>query len=112
MARQQTVNRGNMKFVKEMFVGQSFKSYRDLCRWLGADILGGDSKNYQLKEWGRYFRWEQVKHSYVIKEVFSEPRELPWFETEEDHNWVAFMCKESDKNEIVKLLKENGFKTK
>jgi hypothetical protein len=22
------------------------------------------------------------------------------------------MCKESDKNEIVKLLKENGFKTK
>lgn len=110
MTRQQKYNRGDLTRVRFMYVGQVFKSYRDLCRFLEADILGGDSKNYQLEEWGRYFRWQRDKHRYVIQQIYSEPQKLPFFKKESDYTWKSITITETEYDKAIKILKDNGIK--
>ncbi|MBR5537771.1 MAG: hypothetical protein IKU58_07720 [Clostridia bacterium] len=54
-------------------VGLRVKSYRALCALLEEQVKGGDSKKAQLKEWERYFLWEQQGNAFIIKEVYPVP---------------------------------------
>lgn len=54
-------------------VGLRVKSYRALCALLEEKVKGGDSKKAQLKEWERYFLWEQQGNAFIIKEVYPVP---------------------------------------
>lgn len=54
-------------------VGLRLKSYRELCTLLEEPVKGGDSKKAQLKEWGRYFSYEQQGNTFIIKEVYPVP---------------------------------------
>ena len=100
MANTMKYNRGNMDKVRYMYVGQVFKSYRDLCRFLDADILSGSSKNYQLEEWATYFRWERDKFRYII----------PFFKKESDYVWKSITVTETEWDKAIKILKDNGIK--
>jgi hypothetical protein len=112
MARQVTNNRGNMDKVRFMYVGQVFKSYRDLCRFLDANILGGSSKTYQLEEWGRYFKWQRDKHRYVITQIFEEKQDLPFFKTEQDYEYASITVIDSQRDRAIAILRANGIDVK
>ena len=110
MANTMKYNRGNMEKVRYMYVGQVFKSYRDLCRFLDADIMTGRSKEYHLEELGRYFRWERDKFRYIIQQVYVEPLDIPFFKKETDYTWKSITVTESDWERAIRLLKDNGIK--
>ena len=110
MANTMKYNRGNMEKVRYMYVGQVFKSYRDLCRFLDADIMTGRSKEYHLEELGRYFRWERDKFRYIIQQIYSEPLDIPFFKKETDYTWKSITITESDWERAIRLLKDNGIK--
>ena len=110
MANTMKYNRGNMEKVRYMYVGQVFKSYRDLCRFLDADIMTGRSKEYNLEELGRYFRWERDKFRYIIQQIYSEPLDIPFFKKETDYTWKSITVTESDWERAIRLLKDNGIK--
>ena len=110
MANTMKYNRGNMDKVRYMYVGQVFKSYRDLCRFLDADILSGSSKNYQLEEWATYFRWERDKFRYIIQQIYSEPLDIPFFKKETDYVWKSITVTETEWERAIRLLKDNGIK--
>ncbi len=112
MARQVTNDRGDMERVRFMYVGQVFKSYRDLCRFLDADILGGSSKTYQLQEWGRYFKWQRDKHRYVITQIFEEKQDLPFFKTEQDYEYSSITVTSSECSRAIAILRANGINVK
>ena len=110
MANVKKYDRGNMDKVRYMYVGQVFKSYRDLCRFLDADIMTGRSKEYHLEELGRYFRWQRDKHRYIIQQIYSEPLDIPFFKKETDYIWKSITVTESVWERAIRLLKDNGIK--
>lgn len=59
--------------VKQLKVGQEFKSYRAVCEILGEKQKGGTSKNAQLKEWSRYFNHRKDGNKWVITEIYGNP---------------------------------------
>lgn len=55
--------------------GQVFKSYRDLCRYLGCEPKkNSKGKTYHLKDLARYFTWENKGNKFIITEVYPEPK--------------------------------------
>lgn len=112
MANTLVSNRGNMDKVRYMYVGQVFKSYRDLCRFLDADILAGGSKNYQLEYFAKYFRWERDKHRYIITQIFADKQDIPFFKTEQDYEYASLTVIASQRDRAIAILKANGIDVK
>ena len=112
MANKLISNRGNMDKVRYMYVGQVFKSYRDLCRFLDADILAGGSKNYQLEYFAKYFRWERDKNRYIITQIFVDKQDIPFFKTEQDYEYASLTVIASQRDRAIAILKANGIKIK
>lgn len=61
--------------TENLSVGQSVKNYKELCKLLGEKTKAGKSKQLQLKDWGRYFRYSKVGNKFVINEIYLEPKE-------------------------------------
>lgn len=58
--------------------GQIFKSYRQLCDYLGETPLAGNSKKSQLARWQTEFRFHRDGYKIIIDEVYETPkRTLP-----------------------------------
>ena len=112
MANTLVSNRGNMDKVRYMYVGQVFKSYRDLCRFLDADILAGGSKNYQLEYFAKYFRWERDKNRYIITQIFVDKQDIPFFKTEQDYEYASLTVIASQRDRAIAILKANGIDVK
>ena len=112
MAKAVTVNRGDMSRVRYMYVGQVFKSYRDLCRFLDADILAGGSKNYQLEYFAKHFKWQRDKNRYIITQIFEQPLDIPFFKKEEDYEYASLTVIASQRDRAIAILKANGIKIK
>lgn len=110
MAKPLKHERGDMDRVRYMYVGQVFKSYRDLCKFLNADILAGNSKNYQLEFFGKYFKWERDKNRYIITEIFDEPKTIPFFKTEEHYTYKSITVMENERNKAINILRQHGIK--
>jgi hypothetical protein len=62
------------KIIK-LSVGQSFKSYKELCLFLGQKFRTGKSKQLQLKDWERYLKFSKVGNRFIITEIYPEPKE-------------------------------------
>lgn len=56
-------------------VGETYKSYRQLCEVLGAKIEAGDSKKSQLKDWECYFSYRKQGNKFIIDEIYETPKE-------------------------------------
>lgn len=112
MANTLVSNRGNMDKVRYMYVGQVFKSYRDLCRFLDADILAGGSKNYQLEYFAKHFKWQRDKNRYIITQIFEQPLDIPFFKKEQDYEYASLTVIASQRDRAIAILKANGIKIK
>lgn len=60
--------------IQDMYVGQEFKNYKELCEFLGEKIKSGKGKQLQWKEWKRYFSFEKEGNKIIITEIFDEPK--------------------------------------
>lgn len=64
------------QIVKDtLIVGQTFKNYKMLCQTLKQIPKKGDSKKSQVKEFKRYFDWEQQGQKLTITEIYDTPKE-------------------------------------
>lgn len=61
----------NIEILKE---GQKYKNYKELCKTLDVKIQSGASKKAQLKELSCYCDYMKVGHSFVIKEIYDNPK--------------------------------------
>ena len=56
-------------------VNETYK-YKELCTIRGESVKTGKSKQLQLKDWQRYFTWENpTKQTFLITEVYDVPFE-------------------------------------
>lgn len=49
------------------------KNYKELCILLGEEPKSGKSKQLQIKNWKRYFTWNNHGHKYLINEFYDKP---------------------------------------
>lgn len=60
--------------IDNLQIGQEIKNYKVLCELLEEPIKnGGKSKDYQLKDFERYFSFHKQGQKFIIDEVFDEP---------------------------------------
>ncbi len=59
--------------TSKLELGMVVKNYREMCKILGEEVCGGDSKKAQLKEWARYFLWEKKGQKFIILDIYDEP---------------------------------------
>lgn len=59
--------------TKNLYVNQTIKNYKELCKILDIPILNGNSKIAQLKKCNQYFSFKQQNNKYIIKEIFEQP---------------------------------------
>lgn len=57
--------------ISNIYIGQEIKNYKELCHLLGVKPVGGKSKQLQLEEFKRHFRWHKQGHKIIIDEVYS-----------------------------------------
>lgn len=60
--------------IQDMYVGQEFKNYKEMCIWLGESIKDGCSKKAQIKEWKCNFNFDTIGNKIIITEIFDEPK--------------------------------------
>lgn len=61
--------------TENLYLGQSVKNYKELCLLLDEKPKAGKSKQLQIKDWERYFRYSKDGNKYIIDEIYSEPKE-------------------------------------
>lgn len=54
-------------------IGYVAKNYPEMCEILKEEVLQGNSKKAQLKEWERYFLWEKKGQKFIILDIYDEP---------------------------------------
>lgn len=59
--------------VKYLNEGQVVKTYKELCKILKQNVLKGDSKKAQLKEFNRYFEFIKEGKKHIITKVYDKP---------------------------------------
>lgn len=59
--------------VSGLELGMVVRNYKEMCKILGQEVYGGDSKKAQLKEWARYFLWEKKGQKFIILDIYDEP---------------------------------------
>ena len=59
--------------VNKVRIGQVFKSYRKMCEELNQEVLYGNSKEAQLKEWRRYIEWVKDGQKIVVTDIYDTP---------------------------------------
>ena len=62
--------------VDNLEVGQVVKNYKELCTLLELDVKAGNSRKAQIKELERFIDYEKKGHSFIVKEIYSEPLEV------------------------------------
>lgn len=61
--------------VTKIEIGKIYK-YAELCETFGEDRKSSNSKKAQLKEWERFFRWQNITaQKYRIEEIYDIPKE-------------------------------------
>ena len=61
--------------TENLYVGQSIKNYKELCLLLDEKPKAGKSKQLQLKNWERYFKYSKDGKKFIIIEIYLEPKE-------------------------------------
>jgi hypothetical protein len=61
--------------IDNIKVGQIFKNYKAICEVLGVNAKTGKSKQLQLKDWERYFKYSKDGYNFIITEIHEAPTE-------------------------------------
>ncbi len=59
--------------VSSLEIGSVVKNYKEMCAILDEEVLEGNSKKAQLKEWERHFLWEKKGQKFIILDVYDTP---------------------------------------
>ena len=59
--------------VNRLKENMNFKNYKELCKFLGINVLSGNSKQAQFTELARHCLYEKVGHQILIKEIYPSP---------------------------------------
>ena len=59
--------------TSKLYIGLTFKNYKELCIFLDIPIRNGKSKTLQLEDLSRYCAFIRNKQKYIITEIFPEP---------------------------------------
>ena len=61
--------------TKDLNIGQSFKSYKDMCKYFNQPYISNskNSKESQLKEWRRYIEWVKDGQKIIITDIYDTP---------------------------------------
>lgn len=59
--------------TKNLIIGDTL-SYKELCNKLNQPTYGGNQKKYQLKEFKRYFDFENVNRKIIITDIHEYPK--------------------------------------
>lgn len=84
------------------------KNYKELCSLLHEEVKSGKSKQLQIKNWKRYFTWDNHGHKYIINEFYDKP--LPEEENILKYKLMQYAIFEAIKNHYsyqYKLQKDN-----
>ena len=54
---------------------KTYKNYKELCGILEEPIKGGKSKQLQMKEFERYFKYHKEGNKFIIDKIFQKPKE-------------------------------------
>ena len=60
--------------TERIIIGKQYK-YKELCKILNEPTKGGKSKQLQLNNWKRFFRYNKEGTKFVIDEIFDTPKE-------------------------------------
>ncbi len=57
----------------DLEVGQIFKNYKEICKWLKVEPTTGKGKKYHLREFERYCNYHKEGQKFIIDEVYKNP---------------------------------------
>ena len=60
-------------YREKLEVGMRIPNYRALCKLLEEPIKDGNSKEAQLKKWGKHFTFERQGNAFIITEIKETP---------------------------------------
>jgi hypothetical protein len=61
--------------LSKLSVGQIIKNYKVFCELLGEEAKSGSKgKQYQMKEWERYFNFTKSGQKFIMQEIYTEPK--------------------------------------
>lgn len=78
----------------ELYQGQIIKNYKEMISLLGLeekDIKGGKSKQLQLKDWERYFKYHKEGQKFVIDELYENVKEKVDMRGKQDNNTPKYV---------------------
>lgn len=70
------MNKNNVNTTR-IHSGDIYPTYKELCSVLGEEIKTSHSKDAQLKNWKRFFRYTQKGHKFIIEEIYDTPLPIP-----------------------------------
>lgn len=59
--------------IDKLETGKVYRDYRAICDVLGESSKTGSSKNAQLKNWERNFKYDRNGRKYIIKAIYNIP---------------------------------------
>ncbi|GIP52200.1 hypothetical protein [Paenibacillus vini] len=89
--------------IENLSVGFVAKNYKELCTKLNEDVKNGKSKVLQLERWKCYFDYDKKGNSFIITEIFDNPKPLP---TRGGNNITPYIA--DVKGLIIQLLLYSG----
>ena len=63
-----------IKKVNQLEVGDTFKNYPELCRYLDISPTGGKAKKCRIAELERYVGYAKEGNAFIITEVYDKPK--------------------------------------
>ena len=89
--------------VKELTVGQVFKNYSALCKYLDVTAKRGNNKALQIEEFNKYFTFERIGDEIVITSIGADTKKLTRYDIIASR---IELNKEYTYNEFCKLIGE------
>ena len=69
----------------QLFKGQEFNDYKALCRFLGEEPKGGNSKKAQIKRWKSHFDYQTEGYKIIITDVYDTPQKTESMKQSNNH---------------------------
>ncbi|WP_194190363.1 hypothetical protein [Clostridium chrysemydis] len=90
--------------IENLKEGQVIKNYKELCNILGKETKVGKSKQLQIKDFDRYFKYKKEGNKFIIEEIYQIAKEkvdkrLIGVYTEDLERIILRMCKKMNENE-------------
>jgi hypothetical protein len=60
--------------IKNLEVKQTIKNYKELCNILNEKVKSGKSKQLQLKDFERYFKYHKEGNKFIIDQIYNKPK--------------------------------------